>query len=62
MLRVYAGETREFSPKEMDLVNKLAGQAGIAVLNAKLYQGIKDDYESLKKELPPHLKDRLTEK
>ena len=62
VLRVYTGETREFSSKEMDLINKLAEQAGIAVLNAKLYQGIKDDYESLKKELPPHLKDRLTEK
>ena len=62
VLRVYTGEVRDFTAREMDLINKLAAQAGIAVMNAKLYQGIKDDYESLKKELPPHLKDRLTEK
>ena len=62
VLRVYTGEVREFTAREMDLINKLAEQAGIAVMNAKLYQGIKDDYESLKKELPPHLKDRLSEK
>ena len=62
VLRVYTGEARDFTTREMDLINKLAEQAGIAVINAKLYQGIKEDLESLKKELPPHLKDRLTEK
>ena len=62
VLRVYTGEVRDFTAREMDLINKLAEQAGIAVINAKLYQGIKEDLESLKKELPPHLKDRLTEK
>ena len=62
VLRVYTGEARDFTSREMDLINKLAEQAGIAVINAKLYQGIKEDLESLKKELPPHLKDRLTEK
>ena len=61
VLRVYTGEVRRFTDKEMELIYKLAEQAGIAVMNAKLYQGIKDDYESLKKELPPHVKDRLTE-
>ncbi len=62
VLRVYTGEERHFTDKEMDLINKLAEQAGIAVINAKLYQEIKDDYESLKKEIPSHLRDRLTEK
>ena len=62
VLRVYTGVVREFTDKEMDLMYKLAEQAGIAVMNAKLYQGIKNDYESLKKELPPHFKDRLSEK
>ena len=56
MLRVYTGVVRQFTDKEMDLIYKLAEQAGIAVMNAKLYQGIKNDYESLKKELPPHFK------
>lgn len=60
VLRVYTGEAHKFTATEMDLVNKLAEQAGIAVVNAKLYQDIKEDYESLKKELPPHLADRLT--
>ena len=62
VLRVYTGETRQFTNKEMDMVNKLAEQAGIAVVNAKLYKDIKDDYESLKKELPPHLADKLSKK
>ena len=62
VLRVYTGEVRRFNDEEMDMVNKLAEQAGIAVVNAKLYKDIKDDYESLKKELPPHLADRLSKK
>jgi YesN/AraC family two-component response regulator len=62
VLRVYTGVVRQFTDKEMDLIYKFAEQAGIAVMNAKLYQGIKNDYESLKKELPPHFKDRLSEK
>ena len=62
VLRVYTGETRQFTNKEMDMVNKLAEQAGIAVVNAKLYKDIKDDYERLKKELPPNLANHLSEK
>ena len=62
VLRVYTGDVRQFNDEEMDMVNKLAEQAGIAVLNAKLYKDIKDDYESLKKELPPHLADQLSKK
>ena len=60
VLRVYTGEARQFTDGEMDLLNKFAEQAGIAVMNAKLYQDIKEDYESLKKELPSHLKDNLS--
>ena len=62
VLRVYTGELRRFNDREMEMVNKLAEQAGIAVVNAKLYKDIKDDYESLKKELPPHLADKLSKK
>jgi len=62
VLRVYTGEPRRFNDREMEMVNKLAEQAGIAVVNAKLYKDIKDDYESLKKELPPHLADKISKK
>jgi len=62
VLRVYTGELRRFNDREMEMINKLAEQAGIAVVNAKLYKDIKDDYESLKKELPPHLADKLSKK
>ncbi len=62
VLRVYTGEVREFSAEEMEVVNKLATQAGIALMNAKLYQEVKEDYESLKKELPPDLTGRLSPK
>ena len=62
VLRVYTGDVRRFNDREMDMVNKLAEQAGIAVVNAKLYKDIKEDYESLKKELPPHLADKLSKK
>ncbi len=62
VLRVYTGDNRRFNDREMEMVNKLAEQAGIAVVNAKLYKDIKEDYESLKKELPPHLADKLSKK
>ena len=62
VLRVYTGESRQFTDREMEMVNKLAEQAGIAVVNAKLYKDIKDDYDSLKKKLPPPLKNRLSKK
>ncbi len=39
-----------------------AEQAGIAIVNAKLYKDIKDDYDSMKKKLPSHLKSRLSKK
>jgi len=60
VLRVYTGEARRFTDAEVEMVNKFAEQAGIAVMNAKLYQDIKEDYESLKKELPSHLKDNFS--
>ena len=60
VLRVYTGEARRFTDAEVEMVNKFAEQAGIAVMNAKLYQDIKEDYENLKKELPSHLKDNFT--
>ena len=62
VLRVYTGESRQFTDREMEMVNKLAEQAGIAVVNAKLYKDIKDDYDSLKKKLPAPLKNRLSKK
>lgn len=62
VLRAYTGESHQFTDTEMDLVNKLAEQAGIALMNARLYQDVMEDYESLKKELPSHLADRFSPK
>jgi len=58
VLRTYAEDAHHFDEKESDLLQKLAEQAGIAVTNARLYQEVKRDYESLRKDLPPPLKDR----
>jgi DNA-binding response OmpR family regulator len=57
-LRAYTGDAHYFDEKESDLLQKLAAQAGIAVTNARLYQEVKQDYESLRKDLPLQLKDR----
>jgi GAF domain-containing protein len=57
VLRAYTEEVHRFDEKESDLLQKLAEQAGIAVTNARLYQEVKQDYESLRKDLPPPLKD-----
>jgi len=62
ILRVYTGEPRQFTDSEIELINTFAEQAGIAVVNAKLYQDVRGDYDSLKKELPPHLADRFSQK
>jgi DNA-binding response OmpR family regulator len=57
VLRAYTEDAHRFDEKESDLLQKLAEQAGIAVTNARLYQEVKQDYESLRKDLPPPLKD-----
>lgn len=53
VLRAYTAEPRHFDEREADLLQKLAEQAGIAVTNARLYEEVKQDYESLRKDLPP---------
>ena len=58
VVRAYTGERRRFIEQEIELLHKLAAQAGIAATNAKLYQDVKKNYESLRKDLPPHLRDR----
>lgn len=60
VLRAYTGEPRRFGEQELDLLHKLAGQAGIAAMNAKLYQDVKHSYESLKKDLPSPVRDRTS--
>jgi len=57
VLRAYTADEHHFDEKESDLLQKLAEQAGIALLNARLYQEARKDYESLIKDMPP-LKDR----
>mgnify|MGYP001148329746 FL=1 len=58
VLRAYTADAHRFDEKESDLLQKLAEQAGIAVTNARLYQEVMQDYERLRKDLPPPLKDR----
>jgi len=58
VLRAYTDDLHLFDEKESDLLQKLAEQAGIALLNARLYQEAKQDYDSLIKDMPTPLKDR----
>ncbi len=52
VLRAYTGESYHFDVRESDLLQKLAEQAGIALTNARLYEEVKQDYDSLRKDLP----------
>jgi signal transduction protein with GAF and PtsI domain len=43
ILRLYSGETRQFSQEEVSFLSALAEIAGIVIINAKLYEKIKYD-------------------
>jgi signal transduction protein with GAF and PtsI domain len=47
VMRIYAGERREFSDKEIEFVSLIADLSGLAIDNARLYQATKEDYEVL---------------
>jgi DNA-binding response OmpR family regulator len=53
VLRAYTADSHSFDEKEAGLLQKLAEQAGIAVMNARLYQEVKQDYDSLRKDQHP---------
>lgn len=43
ILRLYSGETRQYSRDEVAFLSALAGMAGIAIINARLYERTKYD-------------------
>lgn len=47
VLRVYAPESRDFAPDEIDFVTAIANLSAIAIENAHLHQALKRDYELL---------------
>ena len=51
ILRLLAGEHREFSQQEIDFAASLAEQSGIAIENATMYEKSKKDYKDIMKYL-----------
>jgi GAF domain-containing protein len=47
VLRLYSATPREFSPDELEFAEALAEMGAIAIENAKMYERIKKDYESV---------------
>jgi GAF domain-containing protein len=47
VLRLYTAEPRDFSPDELDFAEALGEMGAIAIENARMYETIKKDYESV---------------
>ncbi|HOI96312.1 MAG TPA: GAF domain-containing protein [Syntrophobacter fumaroxidans] len=47
VLRLYTGSPKDFSEEELDFAQSLAEMGAIAIENAKMYERIKKDYESI---------------
>ena len=47
VLRLYAGERRTFTPREIEFVSALADLSALAIHNAQLHQEVKRSYELL---------------
>ena len=47
VLRIYMPETRHFSENEIEFITGLADMGGIAIDNARMYDHLKSDHESL---------------
>ena len=47
VIRVYTGETREFSEMEGQFISGLADMGGIAIENARMYSHLDADYQNL---------------
>ena len=47
VMRLYSGEPRAFSEEELEFAESLAEIGAIAIENAKMYERIKKDYESV---------------
>lgn len=51
VLRFYTGIPREFSEAEINFTSTLAGQAALAMENARMFQKLKGDYEAITSDL-----------
>ena len=51
VMRLYTPEPREFSEEEINSAEVLAETGAIAIENAKMYERIKKDYESIMRDL-----------
>ncbi len=51
VLRLYTGEYREFSEDEINFAESLAEMGTIAIENARMYESIKNDYQSMMSDL-----------
>jgi len=60
IVRAYTADPHHFTEMETDLLHKLTEQAGVAIINAKFYQEMKEDYESLREGGSPPVRDIKT--
>ena len=51
VMRLYTPEPREFSEEEINSAEVLAETGAIAIENARMYERIKNDYESIMRDL-----------
>ena len=47
VLRIYTSQPRKFSDDDIEFVSGLAEMEGIAIANARLYEQLKEDSQSL---------------
>jgi len=50
-MRLYTPEPREFSEEEINSAEALAEMGAIAIENARMYETIKQDYETVMKDV-----------
>ena len=50
-MRLYTPEPREFSQEEISSIEALAEMGAIAIENAKMYERIRQDYETVMKDI-----------
>ena len=54
VIRVYAAEPRQFNMDDMYFVGAVANLGAIALENAKLYEALKKDYETFRRDMLEH--------
>jgi len=54
VIRVYTAEPRQFTTEDIYFVGAVANLGAIALENAKLYETLKKDYESFRRDMLEH--------